>query len=144
MAHTVRAARFLGPGLLVSGVAALAAAFLQGQATLSLFLVFPIIAASGPWAFLGILLIVAGFATFFFTWPSWSETVPEPSQAPSAMAPPGLPPTVPSRRWGGVVFLGPIPIVFGSDARVTQWMLLVGVLLFLGLLVLTLIALRAI
>lgn len=140
----MRAARFLGPALFVGGVAALAVAFLQDQATLNLLLIFPIITASGPWAFLGILLIVAGFASAFFTWPSRGRALPEPSQPPAAMAPPGVPPSASSRRWGGVVFLGPIPIVFGSDAKVTRWMLLAGLILFVALLVFTLIALRSI
>ena len=37
------------------------------------------------------------------------------------------------------MFLGPIPIVFGSDARMTRTMLLLGIVLFLALLALTLI-----
>ncbi|MEK6987203.1 MAG: DUF131 domain-containing protein [Candidatus Thermoplasmatota archaeon] len=144
MGRAVRAARFLGPVLFVGGVAALAVAFLQDQATLNLFLVFPVITALGPWAFLGVLLVAAGFASFLFSWPLREETLPEPPQAPAATVPPGVSPTASSRRWGGVVFLGPIPIVFGSDAKVTQWMLLAGVVLFVALLVLTLIALQVI
>ena len=140
----MRAARYLGPALFIAGVVALAYALIQGEATLSLFLVFPIVTASGSWAFLGILLIVAGFAAFFFTWPSWGE-IPQESVSATAVAPPSTATAAtPTRRWGGVVFLGPVPIVFGSDAKVAQWMLLAAVALFVALLVLTLIALRAI
>jgi uncharacterized protein (TIGR00304 family) len=148
MAHDVRAARFFGPILFVLGMIALAVAFLQDQATLNLFLVFPVITASGPWAFLGIILIVAGFVSFFFTWPAWTEAVDEPFRPPStpvasAASPAPMAPST-RRRWGGVVFLGPIPIIFGSDAKVTWWMLIVGVILFVALLLLTVIALHGI
>jgi uncharacterized protein (TIGR00304 family) len=27
---------------------------------------------------------------------------------------------------GGVVFIGPIPIIFGSDKRIARWMIVVG------------------
>ena len=59
--------------------------------------------------------------------------MPGPAEAPS-----GAPPEpTRSRRWGGVLFLGPIPLVFGSDPQVTRMMLVLGVILFLALLVLT-------
>ncbi len=136
----MRPLRLLGPALFAGGLAALAVAVSQGQATLNLFLVFPIVAASGPWGFLGILLLVAGFALLFLAWPSPSE---EPAMQVTAARAPG-PPPVASRRWGGVLFLGPIPVVFGSDAQVTRWMLVLALVLFVALLVLTLLALRAI
>src|SRR3990172_983782 len=124
MATTVRAIRFLGPGLLAAGIALLAAGFALGEATLSLVLIIPVITATGPWSFLGILITVAGFFTTFLFWPARMADVPQPVE----------------RRWGGVVFLGPFPIVFGSDQRVTRLMLALGVVLFLALLALTIIA----
>jgi uncharacterized membrane protein len=36
-----------------------------------------------------------------------------------------------------VVFLGPIPLVFGSDPQMTRWMLILGAILFLALVLLT-------
>jgi len=56
------------------------------------------------------------------------------------VSPEGAPP---ARRWGGVLFLGPIPVIFGSDPRMTRTMLLIGVVLFLALVVLTVLALLA-
>lgn len=139
MGTDVRPAQLLGPVLIVAGVAALAVGFLQGEANLSLFLIFPIVTATGVWSALGILLLIAGFFALFLTLPSSIPEAPplgEPAQTPSGAAPPSSP----RRRWGGVVFLGPIPVVFGSDAKVARWMLVVGVLLFVGLVVLTVIS----
>jgi uncharacterized protein (TIGR00304 family) len=146
MRNLVRPSRLLGPALFIVGAVALAVGVLQGEATLSLFLIFPVVTATGAWGFLGILLMIAGVFVFFLTWsaaPDLShETVP--AAPPATPAPPVAPPSERRSRWGGVVFLGPIPIVFGSNAKVTKWMLLVGVLLFVALVVFTVIVLYGI
>ncbi len=141
MHASVRAVRLLGPVLVIAGAACLVLGYLQGEASLSLFVIFPVITATGGWSALGILLLIAGFFAFFLTWPTW--TVAEPAApgepASSALAAPSAS-HVPNRRWGGVVFLGPVPVVFGSDAKIARWMIVAGVLLFVGLLVLTVIS----
>ncbi|HYM40738.1 MAG TPA: DUF131 domain-containing protein [Thermoplasmata archaeon] len=141
MGCAVRLVRLAGPALFLGGLAALAVGFLQGEATLSLFVVFPVVTATGVWSILGIVFMVAGVFVFFLT-----GSIPDTSPvAPGPVPPPaGTPPAAPQRRWGGVVFLGPIPVVFGSDERIARWMLVLGVLLFVALLVLTVIALRGI
>ncbi len=141
MVRIVRPARLLGPFLFVAGLVSLAWGFLSGQATLSLFVIFPVVTATGPWSILGIGLIIVGAFVFFLTWSAPFERAPPATVAPSSSPPSSEPPVAGTRRWGGVVFLGPFPVVFGSDAKVTQWMLLLGVALFVALLVLTVIAL---
>jgi len=145
MVGSVRLTRLAGPVLFVAGVAALVYAFLQNEATPNLVVIIPLITATGRWAFLGILLMVVGVFLFFLTWSGALEAAPAalPPAPPAASSPAASPSTSP-RRWGGVVFLGPVPVVFGSDQKVTKWMLLVGVLLFVALLVFTVIVLRAI
>lgn len=149
MVATVRAVRLLGPMLFLVGLAALVVAFFENQATLSLFVIFPVVSATGAWAVLGILLMIAGFFLFFFTWPVGAEPPPargpEPRASPATDLPSGTASDAQAqRRWGGVVFLGPVPVVFGSDPKVTRWMLILGFVLFAALLVLTVIALRGI
>ena len=41
---------------------------------------------------------------------------------------------------GGVIFIGPFPIVFGSNKRITLWMLVFGVVILVLLLLFTLLA----
>ena len=138
----MRGARLIGPVLFGAGIATLAVALARQEATLALVLVFPIIQATGPWGALGVLLLVAGFVGTLLMWPfplvrsHGADVFEEPAVVLPAAGP------VPSRRWGGIVFLGPIPIVFGSDPRVTRAMLLIGVALFVALLALTLRLLR--
>ncbi len=143
----MRPIRLVGPALFVVGVGALVVAFLQNEATLSLFVIFPVVTATGGWAVLGILLMVAGFFLFFITWPMGAASVSPPVEAGVSPPAAGAPPIAaqgPQRRWGGVVFVGPLPVVFGSDQKVTQWMLILGVVLFVALVVFTVIALRGI
>ena len=139
MVSSVRLTRWLGPASFLAGVFILAVAVVRGEGNVYLVLVIPVIVATGPLAFLGILLIFAGFLLTFWLWPFRSTVEPHGSEV-GPTSPEGPPP---ARRWGGVLFLGPFPVVFGSDSRMTRTMLLVGALLFLALLVLTVLALLA-
>ena len=127
--------RLLGPSFVAGGVIVLAIAFLRGEASLALVVVFPVITATGALAALGISLIVAGCAISFLAWPLRLEAPSDlgtlPAASPSREASPG---SQPSRRWGGVLFLGPVPIVFGSSPQVTRVMLVLALVLFLALL----------
>ncbi len=40
------------------------------------------------------------------------------------------------KKVGGVLLLGPIPIVFGSTERITRWMLVAGIVITVVLLLL--------
>lgn len=142
MGTAVRAAQLLGPALIIAGAVALVVGFLQGEASLSLFLIFPVVTATGGWSALGILLLIAGFLASILTWPTYAVAEAPPSSGPTAGTLPTAPSvTAPRRRWGGVVFLGPVPVVFGSDARIARWMIIVGALLLIGLVVLTVVSL---
>ncbi len=146
MGDLVRPARLLGPVLFIVGAVVLAVGVLQGEATLSLFVIFPVVTATGAWGFLGILLMIAGVFLLFLTWGVAPASAYEaaPIATPAPPPPSVAPPSEPRRRWGGVVFLGPIPVVFGSDQKITKWMLLVAVLLFVALIVFTVIVLYGI
>ena len=138
MGFVVRLLRLLGPVLLVAGLTALFLAVARGEATLYFVVFVPVIVAAGGLALVGVLLAFVGFFTTFLFWPL------RPPEHPALEAPdsPSVPPSeTQGRRWGGVVFLGPFPIVFGSDPRMTRWMLVAGICLFVALLALAVIAL---
>ena len=117
----------------------MAFAVARGQANVYLVLVIPVIVGTGPLAFLGIGLVFAGFLSTFLLWPP--RFAVDPGDRDAVPTPPGGAP--PARRWGGVLFLGPIPIIFGSDPRMTRTMLLIGVVLFAALVALTVLVLFA-
>jgi len=135
----VRLIRWLGPASFLAGVLTMAFAVSRGEANVYLVLVIPVIVGTGPLALLGVFLVFAGFLLTFLLWPS--RLVAEPGdRGVSPVSPEGAPS---ARRWGGVLFLGPIPVIFGSDPRMTRMMLLIGLVLFLALVVLTVLALLA-
>src|SRR5438445_13536780 len=109
----------------------MALAVSRGEANVYLVLVIPVIVGTGPLAFLGGFLVFAGFLLPFLLWPSRLEV--------GSWAPDGLPVSpvgAPlARRWVGVLFLGPVPVVFGSDRRVTRTMLFMVVVLSLAVVV---------
>jgi len=43
-------------------------------------------------------------------------------------------------EYGGVIFIGPIPIVFGSNKKIAKTMLIIGVIIFVLFLALTIIS----
>jgi len=127
--------------MLVAGVLCFGLAVTRGEATLYLVLVFPVVTGSGPLMMAGVLLTFLGFFTTFLFWPG--HPVGTSAHEAAAHAAEDSSGPAPTRRWGGVVFLGPVPIVFGSDPKMTRTMLFVGILLFVALLALTLFALLA-
>jgi len=137
MMSGVRLIRWLGPASFLAGVLVMALAVARGEANVYLVLVIPVIVGTGALAFLGVFLVFAGFLLTFLLWPSRLDADPGGRNA-LPVSPEGTPP---ARRWGGVLFLGPIPVIFGSDPRMTRTMLLIGVVLFLALVVLTVLAL---
>lgn len=135
----MRPAQLAGPAVLLVGLLTLALAVTRGEASLFLIVIIPVVVGTGPLALLGILLVFVGFFLTFFLWNAGGPMPPgipvEVREPVTPEIPPGRPP---SRRWGGVVFLGPIPLVFGSDPQMTRLMLVLGVILSLALLGLTL------
>lgn len=147
-------ARAMSLAALAGGVALLALAAARGEARLYLVLVFPVVAGEGALFALGTLLLLAGIAVAFL---SWAPMLVPPAEAPEApgRAPPSTPPSPPGpygpagpagpnvpvgptggggTRWGGVVFIGPVPIAFGSAPRTTA--LMVAAAVVMGLLAL--------
>ncbi len=95
----------LGAGitLILGGALLLAWAVAVGQAELSLFLIIPVVHGTGAVTALSILLIFVGFAVTFMTlsFGNFRETDGTPEEGGR-------------KEWGGVILLGPIPIIFGS------------------------------
>lgn len=124
----LRAAAFAA---LLGGLAVLAYAAMQGQLRVGLLLFIPFVYGEGVLALLGFALLMAAvFLGFARAAASSDATRME-----------GAPPLkegdvrTSERRHGGVILLGPIPIVWGSDRGIAKWMVLAGAaLLVLALL----------
>lgn len=145
--------RTLGLVCLAGAAASLGWGALQGDLQVALFLVFPVVYGSGPWAVLGIGLVMAGFVALFLDAAASLPGAPPPEGRRPGRDPfgagsreeareetwPGAEPEAADEdgswfRGGGVIMLGPIPIVLGSDKRTTMIVMALAVLLLaLGL-----------
>lgn len=131
---------------LLLGLAAIAYGAAQGDVRVGLFLIVPFVYGTGPWPFLGMLLLMAAGVLWFM------GTARELGGFTSVSSPPGYGraershgpgPAYADRtdtryadedaprgerrvKHGGVVLLGPIPIVWGSERRILPWMVAAG------------------
>ena len=122
MGRAMRTMRALGLASLLAGGLLLAYAAMNGDVRVGLFLIVPFVYGTGLAPFLGMLLVMAGLfmlaaSTFTGALPAGEGRV--------------------ESRSGGVVLLGPIPIVWGSDRRILPWMVAAGVALLALALLLT-------
>lgn len=114
----------------VAGIALLSYSVAIGESRLYLVLIFPVVAGSGSLGLAGILLVVAAIFLGFLSFARSALggiVVAEEEEQPSPPSAPGPSEEPRKTKFGGVVFLGPIPIVFGSDARVSNLMLVLAV-----------------
>jgi len=125
--------------VLFLGILFILLGILEGDAEVALFLFIPVIYGAGIYLLIGILLVFLSFMLFFvlpFARVSRSrrdelervayEDLSENKETESS--------------FGGVIFIGPIPIVFGKDASTTKKMMWIGlaialILIFLYLMI---------
>ena len=100
--------------------------FLQGDVEAGVLIVFPIIGGSSIYAFLGVICFFMAIILFMFGFTSslkseeldyeYDERPPEKKT---------------SIKGGGVILIGPIPIVFGSNRKTALVMMIVAIILIL-------------
>lgn len=124
-------------GLIVLGIIVLAVGALNGDGEFVILLFIPVYRGTGPYALGGGLLIflgiVVGMIYLFKTY------VPAPYRGPeggsqASKGGQGAPPMGGSKH-GGVVFVGPVPIVWGSDAKTTLYAIIIGIIVVTAVLV---------
>jgi uncharacterized protein (TIGR00304 family) len=100
--------------------------FLQGDVESGIILVFPFIGGSGIYAFLGVISLFLAILFFSFGFTSTFEREDfqyEDKERPTKKKT--------SIKGGGVVLIGPIPIVFGSNWKIAFVMMIVAIILIL-------------
>lgn len=134
--------------LVAAGLGLLALGLPREGGELYFVVIFPVFVLRGPLSTLGAFALFFGlFLGFFSFLPALAgrsvETLPPwPGSPPPGQDDHRETPARPrgedrsDRRFGGVLFLGPIPIVFGSNGKVTTAMLLLALAVTVLLLVL--------
>jgi uncharacterized protein (TIGR00304 family) len=103
--------RAVGALLITGGALLLLWALATGQASIALVVIIPIIYGTGPLVALSILMVFAGIVLVFM---SMVVAGPPDEGTGEGASHQGEDRTEVRREWGGVVLLGPVPIVFGS------------------------------
>ncbi len=123
--------------MFVAGVVLLVYTAYSGEGKAWIFFIIPVFESTSPLALAGILLIFLSIFLFFFSLAEPARFEPSQSQAAGPKSTtPGTAPTSAGKKFGGVVFLGPIPIIFGSDKKMAKWMIIVALVLVILLIVL--------
>ena len=112
------------------GLALLGYSAALGESQVHLVLIFPVVTGGGAVGLAGMGLVFLAMILGFLSFARLSP-VPVP-RAEAAGAP--QPPPAPATKFGGVVFLGPIPIVFGSSPTISKVMLALAVVMTILLL----------
>ena len=123
------AAMVVGLLLLITGI-------ITGEVEVFLFLIFPVFRLSGILGLISLILFISGLAVLFVSYSIGSgegaaDKRDVRSSAHGRNSPRGHGQGDLS-RWGGVVFIGPIPIVFGDRdtmGKLPKW----GVLVLIGI-----------
>lgn len=113
----------------IAGAGLLAYAVATGRADVGLLVLVPFVVGSGPLPLLGTLLVFAGLVGWTFSMATPTRRVQDPASADPSQGDDG------DVRAGGVIMLGPIPIVLGTDRRTALLAALGGLLVLLGVIV---------
>lgn len=131
--------------LIFAGIALLFYAVAIGEANASLFLIFPVIYGSGVYSLLAIFLIMIGMILLFFApLQSLKENVNDYYEKDydnydyvNYESYKGTKDFEEYRenkaRYGGVVLIGPIPIIFGSDKNMAKMSILGAILMLVAI-----------
>ncbi|MCK5548041.1 MAG: DUF131 domain-containing protein, partial [Thermoplasmata archaeon] len=109
--------------LLVLGFLLLAYSVIEGTGEIHWVLFIPVFTATGIFAFLGTVSMIIAFLLFFLIYArefadSTGTGRESPSRATAGRPPSSQAPAV-DKKFGGVVLIGPIPLIFGSDPKLT-------------------------
>jgi uncharacterized protein (TIGR00304 family) len=97
--------------LVVIGIGLVVRAVLDGGATAYLLVIFPVVAGTSGLFLLGVILIVVGMVLTPFT---LLDSAPRAQETPSLASSP------PAATTGGVILIGPVPILFGAWRNISS------------------------
>jgi uncharacterized protein (TIGR00304 family) len=135
--RTSTVSRMAGISLILSIVLAIFSiveGFISRQLGVAIFLFFPVIYGTGLYAAMAVLFVFLSFV-LFFVYTSSRLIADDSKNSSAAYGSETRPPhaeekqTHHKKQFGGVVFIGPVPIIFGSDRRVTGYMLIVAAIM---------------
>jgi uncharacterized protein (TIGR00304 family) len=121
---------FLAALLIICGIALLGYSVSTGEGGAGVFFIIPVFYGSGIYSFLGVLCIMVGLFLAFVGIAAQMKEM-EGYEEPSGTQPSRTTEPKPQKsiKGGGVVLIGPIPIIFGSDAKTAMALVLMAIVL---------------
>ncbi len=107
--------------VLLAGISLVIFSIIEGEANIALLFIVPIIYGTGAYLAMGILLIFLSFIMFFIFLGHPRVGSREIKRTK----------TEKESSYGGVIFIGPIPIIFGKDKSIAKKMMYLGLLIAL-------------
>jgi uncharacterized protein (TIGR00304 family) len=101
----------LGVGAVVAGAVLTAVGIFQGSVVVTLIIIFPVLVSTGGIGALGMILLALGVVVLVFERFLDGPVSEEEGRGAETERTGG------STNFGGVVLIGPIPIIFGSNPR---------------------------
>ena len=113
------------------GISFIVLSILKGRAEVGLFLIFPVVFGGGLYLLLGVLFIIVSFVLpFIISFIGNEKSSRRDYEVEKKES---------EKKYGGVIFIGPIPIVFGKDKSITAKMMYIGLVIAVLLLIMYLI-----
>ncbi len=131
----MRMNRYLGLAivLVICGIVLLGYSVASGEGTAGVVIFIPVFYGSGLFAFLGVLCIMMGLILGFFGIAKGLGETREFEDFRDQQSPrPAGPRTQKSIKGGGVVLIGPIPVIFGSDAKTAIVLVVLAIILIIA------------
>lgn len=122
--NEIRAVALISLTLFLAGIALLVISVATEEGEIGLFIVFPFIIAEGAIAVLAAVLIFVGIVMMMISFFVAPVIIDEPGPVEDG------PTRVKSnKRFGGVVLIGPVPIIFGSDRSTAKGLIILAIAL---------------
>jgi len=117
---------FLSLTCFIIGIIFFILGFLQGEIQTGFFVVFPFLIGSGIYAFAGIIFIFLALSLFIF---GFSKNIESNETEVHEEGAQSIKKT--SVKGGGIVLIGPLPIVFGSSWKIALVLMIAAIILIL-------------
>jgi len=118
---------------LILSIVFFAVGVLTGEAEVGIFFIFPFLKGSGIYALLGFIFIFIAVLLFMF---GFGRTTTESEDLPFEENKYGVQKKT-SVKGGGVVLVGPIPIIFGSNWKIAVFMMILAIIIIIAVFALT-------
>ena len=120
---------------LLAAIISLWYAYLLGEVSIGLILFFPMITAHGLYGLIGVLFLIVSFLLVFILYPKilfqsnsnqFNDEINKLNNNNASKK---------EMHTGGIIFIGPIPIVFGSNKKITRYLIISSLIILIIILV---------